>query len=142
VYRKKRAREFNKRSKEVALNSLRRMAEALACACVGECGQNARAQQNEGAGRLSSSWSPLYADLRGMPPILAIADARRKAEVYARPAGIQLGRVEWIAEDSGFAPPVPMRSQATLGATGAAVPIASGEDTLHVRITVGFDIAR
>jgi uncharacterized protein YggE len=72
----------------------------------------------------------------------AIADARRKAEVYARAAGIQLGRVEWIAEDSGFAPPVPMRSQATLGATGAAVPIASGEDTLYVRITVGFDIAR
>jgi uncharacterized protein YggE len=40
----------------------------------------------------------------------AIADARRKAEVYARAAGIQLGRVEWIAEDSGFAPPVPMQS--------------------------------
>jgi uncharacterized protein YggE len=72
----------------------------------------------------------------------AIADARRKAEVYARASGIQLGRVEWIAEDSGFAPPVPMRSQASSGATGASVPIASGEDTLRVRITVGFDIAR
>ena len=30
----------------------------------------------------------------------AIADARRKAEVYARASGVQLGRVEWITEDS------------------------------------------
>jgi hypothetical protein len=28
----------------------------------------------------------------------AIADARRKAEVYAKAAGVQLGRVEWITE--------------------------------------------
>jgi len=71
----------------------------------------------------------------------AIADARRKAEVYARASGIQLGRVEWITEDSGFGPLVAMRSQAAPGATAASVPIASGEDTLRVRITVGFDIA-
>ena len=32
----------------------------------------------------------------------AIADARRKAEVYARAAGIRLGQVEWITEQSGF----------------------------------------
>ena len=29
----------------------------------------------------------------------AIADARRKAEVYAKAAGLQLGRVEWITEE-------------------------------------------
>jgi hypothetical protein len=69
----------------------------------------------------------------------AMSDARRKAEVYAQAAGVRLGRVEWITEDtsSGPLPPVPLaRAQA------ASVPIASGEDTLRVRITVGFDIAR
>jgi uncharacterized protein YggE len=72
----------------------------------------------------------------------AIADARRKAEVYAHASGIQLGRVEWITEDSGFAPPVPTRAQGASAAMAAPVPIASGEDTLRVRVTVGFDIAR
>src|SRR5215471_13380233 len=72
----------------------------------------------------------------------AIADARRKAEVYAQAAGIQLGRVEWISEVSGFAPPVPMRSPEASAATAASVPVMSGEDTLPVMVTVGFDIAR
>jgi uncharacterized protein len=72
----------------------------------------------------------------------AIADARRKAEVYAHASGIQLGRVEWISEDSGFAQPVPMRSPGASATMPASVPITSGEDTLRVRITVGFDIAR
>src|SRR5436190_2026760 len=36
----------------------------------------------------------------------AIADARRKAEVYARAAGITLGRVVSIEEESGASSPV------------------------------------
>jgi uncharacterized protein YggE len=68
----------------------------------------------------------------------AMADARRKAEVYAKAAGVQLGRAEWISEDTGNGPPVPMMARAQ----AAPVPIASGEDTLRVQVTVGFDIAR
>jgi uncharacterized protein YggE len=68
----------------------------------------------------------------------AIADARRKAEVYAKAAGLQLGRVEWITEEPGSGPPVPMMTLAQ----AAPVPIATGEDTLRVKITVGFEIAR
>ena len=68
----------------------------------------------------------------------AIADARRKAEVYAKAAGVQLGRVEWITEETGGGPPVPMMTRAR----AAPVPIATGEDTLRVHVTVGFDIAR
>ena len=71
----------------------------------------------------------------------AVADARRKAEAYAHAAALSLGRVAWISEDSGFAPPLPMTAMRAAGGFGAAVPIAPGEDTLHVRITVGFDIA-
>jgi uncharacterized protein YggE len=68
----------------------------------------------------------------------AMADAQRKGEVYAKAAGVQLGRVEWITEDSGVASPVPVMARAQ----AASVPIAIGEDTLRVRVTVGFDIAR
>jgi uncharacterized protein YggE len=68
----------------------------------------------------------------------AIADARRKAEIYAKASGVGLGRVEWITEDNGIRPTVPVMARGAI----AAVPIESGEDTLRVRVTVGFDIAR
>ena len=71
----------------------------------------------------------------------AIADARRKAEVYVRASGLQLGKVIWITEESGFAP-LPMRAGAPSGMAATSVPISAGEDTLHARVTVGFDIAR
>ena len=70
---------------------------------------------------------------------VAIADARRKAEVYAHASG--LGQVKWIIEDSGVILPVPMRAQAGSASMAAPVPIATGEDTLRVKITVGFEIA-
>ena len=67
-----------------------------------------------------------------------MADAQRKGEVYAKAASVKLGRVEWITEDSSVASPVPVMARAQ----AAPVPIAIGEDTLRVRVTVGFDIAR
>ena len=70
----------------------------------------------------------------------AMADARRKAELYAHAAGLTLGSVAWITEDSSaalFAPKVAMRA-----AMPGVPPIATGEDTLQVRITVGYEIAR
>src|SRR5262249_35711090 len=68
----------------------------------------------------------------------AIADARRKAEVFAKAGGVRLGAVQWITEDAGSGTPVPVMARAA----AAPVPISTGEDTLRVRITVGFDIAR
>jgi uncharacterized protein YggE len=72
----------------------------------------------------------------------AVADARRKAELYARAAGLKLGDVVWITEGSGSAPPMQMRSLAAPAMAAASTPIMSGEDTLHVQITVGFALAR
>lgn len=69
----------------------------------------------------------------------AMVDARRKAELYAHAAGLTLGSVAWVTEDSSaplFAPKVAMRAAMPGGA-----PIATGEDTLQVRITVGYEIA-
>ncbi len=71
----------------------------------------------------------------------ALADARRKAELYAHAASLKLGSVAWITEDAGYAPPLPMVAMRAAGGVGAAPPIAAGEDTLHARIIVGFTIA-
>lgn len=71
----------------------------------------------------------------------AVADARRKAEVYARAAGITLGHVVSIEENAGGLPgPILPRTQA-LG-VAAQVPIAAGETTLHASATVVFDLAK
>jgi hypothetical protein len=69
----------------------------------------------------------------------AIADARHKAELYAHSAGVTLGGIAWITEESGYAPPMAM--MAMRAAAAAAPPISAGEDTLHARVTVGFDMA-
>ena len=68
----------------------------------------------------------------------AIADARRKAEIYAHASQLRLGDVAWITEDSDLVPPVGMRAHAAPAAMATSVPIAPGEDTLRVRVTVGF----
>jgi uncharacterized protein len=69
----------------------------------------------------------------------AITDARRKAEIYAQASQLRLGDVAWVTEDSGFAGPVAMRASAPMA---TSIPIAPGEDTLHVRVTVGFAVVR
>jgi hypothetical protein len=69
----------------------------------------------------------------------AFADAQRKAELYAKAAGLSMGSVVWITEDSAAAPPMPMA--AMRGGVAPPPPIAAGEDTLQAQITVGFDIA-
>ncbi|MFY9759889.1 MAG: SIMPL domain-containing protein, partial [Xanthobacteraceae bacterium] len=70
----------------------------------------------------------------------AIADAKRKAQLYAQAAGLTLGGVGWITEDFGYMPPMPVAAMRAAPAL-AAVPIEGGEDTLRVRVTVGFDVA-
>jgi len=72
----------------------------------------------------------------------AIADARRKAQAYAQAAGLTLSRVVFITEDSSATPPLPFLAKGAGRAIAAAPPpIMPGEDTLHVQVTVGFDIA-
>ena len=69
----------------------------------------------------------------------AFADARRKAEQYARLAGRTLGPVEAIAE--GSAPPVynqPMMRVAADAAT--AVPVAAGALAYEVTVTVTWSL--
>jgi len=68
----------------------------------------------------------------------AVADARRKAELYARAAGAKLGRVVAITEE-GSAPPVrPMQ----VLRSGAQVPIAPGEQNLKAVVTISYELVQ
>lgn len=68
----------------------------------------------------------------------AIADARRKAELYAREAGVALGRVLRIDEGGHGGPPMPV-AYARMEAT--ASPIAAGQLDLSASVTVTWAIA-
>src|SRR5262249_27364054 len=65
----------------------------------------------------------------------AIADAHRKAELYAKAAGAKLGRVVAISEEGSTPPPRPMQAM-----RAAAVPVAPGEQTLRAVVTVSYDL--
>lgn len=69
----------------------------------------------------------------------AIADARRKAELYAAAAGVVLGRVTQIDEAGGGAP-VPV-AYGRMMAEAAAAPVAPGQLDLSASVTVRFAIA-
>ena len=71
----------------------------------------------------------------------AVADARRKAELYAAAAGVTLGKVRSIAEQSGFAVPMPMpMAEASLSKAAAPVPIAGGEVSVTANVTIVYEI--
>lgn len=67
----------------------------------------------------------------------AIDDARRKAEIYARAANVSLGSALSISEDTAPAP-MPYRKMAT--AMAADAPVAQGEETLRVTVSVSYEI--
>ena len=71
--------------------------------------------------------------------VQALEDARRKAEIYARAANVRLGAPTSISEANQGDPPMPMR--ATFKA-GAATPVAPGEETLRVSVSVSYEIVK
>jgi uncharacterized protein YggE len=68
----------------------------------------------------------------------AIADARRKAEIYAKAAGVTLGAPVSISESGGG--PMPMKFRRMETAMAAAAPVAQGEETLQVSVSVSWTI--
>jgi hypothetical protein len=67
----------------------------------------------------------------------AIADARRKAEIYAKAAGVTLGAPLAISEEGAPGPTPYRRMSAGLA---AATPIAPGEQTLQITVSVSWAI--
>ena len=72
----------------------------------------------------------------------AIANAKHKAELYARASGLTLGRVAWVTESSEFQPFAPMETTVRGRLEPKRVPIESGEETITARVTVGFEVAQ
>jgi uncharacterized protein YggE len=66
----------------------------------------------------------------------AIADARRKAEIYAKAAGVTLGAPVAISE-GGAPAPIAFRRMA---AAPESAPIAPGEEMLQVSVSVSWAI--
>jgi len=67
----------------------------------------------------------------------AVADARRKAEIYAKAAGVTLGAPLSISEEGNSAP-APYRRMAA--GMAASAPVAQGEETLAVTVSVSWAI--
>jgi uncharacterized protein len=68
----------------------------------------------------------------------ALADARRKAEIYAMAAGVTLGAPLSISEE-GSPGPTPFRARVAAGMAVSA-PVAQGEETLSVTVSVSWAI--
>jgi uncharacterized protein len=68
----------------------------------------------------------------------AVADAQRKAEIYAEAAGVRLGRAVLIQEEGTTTPIV--RNAPMMRATASAVPIAAGEETLRAAVTISYEL--
>lgn len=71
----------------------------------------------------------------------AVADAKSKAETLAEAAGVELGRVIEIADQSFASPPMPMQVKAVaFEQSRAAVPIQAGENAYKVQVNVIFEL--
>jgi uncharacterized protein YggE len=82
-----------------------------------------------------SNASKLLDDARSQ----AVADARLKAEIYAKAAGVTLGAPLSISEE-GAPGPVLYRAKLATAGMAASPPVAQGEETLQVTISVSWAI--
>lgn len=67
----------------------------------------------------------------------AVADALRKAALYAEAAGVTLGPIRSISEQGGARP---VMGDMMFAARAEAVPVAAGETGMSAQVTVVFDL--
>ncbi len=72
---------------------------------------------------------------------LAVADARRKAEIYANAGGARIGRLMVLTEETGRQAPMAF-SRAYAASASAPTPIEAGEDKLTVTVTARFELTQ
>ncbi len=72
----------------------------------------------------------------------AMQEARRRAEIYARAAGLSVGRIISISESGGVAPPIPMPMYARMQAADAVAntPTMPGEIDTVINLGVVFEL--
>jgi uncharacterized protein YggE len=71
---------------------------------------------------------------------LAVADAKRKADIYANAGGAKVARLMTLSENSGVQPVLMGRRAYAQSAAAAPTPIEAGEDKLTVSITAQFEL--
>lgn len=71
----------------------------------------------------------------------AVAQARQRAELYARAAGLRVKRIVSIGEAGGYRPPMPMVYARMVAAEAGPTPVAAGEVGLSVNVAVQFELA-
>ena len=67
----------------------------------------------------------------------AIGKARARAALYARAAGLKVGRILSISESGGWSPPQPVMYRM---AKADAAPVQAGELSLNVTVSVQFEL--
>jgi uncharacterized protein YggE len=72
---------------------------------------------------------------------LAVADARRKAEIFAAAGGGRIGRLMVLTEEAGRQPPMAF-SRVYTAAAAAPTPIEAGEDKLTVSVNARFELTQ
>jgi uncharacterized protein len=72
---------------------------------------------------------------------LAVADAVRKAGLLAEAAGVKLGAVQAISEQTGYADPSPM-FRAEAAPTASGVPVAGGEVAMTVIVNMTWALSQ
>lgn len=73
----------------------------------------------------------------------AIAEARRRAELYANALGMRVNRIVSVSESGGYAPPIPVAVERFAMADQAApppTPVAPGEIETRVSVHVTFEL--
>jgi uncharacterized protein len=70
---------------------------------------------------------------------LAVADARRKADIYAAAAGAKIGRLMELSEQAGVRPGPFPRVYAS-AARAVPTPIEAGQDKLTVTVTARYEL--
>src|SRR4051794_38381644 len=70
----------------------------------------------------------------------AVADARRKAEIYAKAAGVTLGAPLSIAEEGAPVPTFRAKALAVAPMATGMPPVAQGEETLSITVGVTWAI--
>ena len=72
----------------------------------------------------------------------AMTKARARAELYARAAGLRVGRIVSISESGGWQPPQPVmyRMAAMEAAPAPSSPVQAGELQMNVTVQVQFEL--
>lgn len=109
---------------------------------VGKLGTALDALVTSGANQMNG----INFSIRETAPMLAraradaIADARTRAETYAKAAGVTLGPIQSIREGTTVEPPRPMYRVMNMAAAERSVPVAAGEESVAADVSVVWEI--